>query len=150
MLLQPPKGLQLLLVCEDGDRGHDLIGPQGMVQLLRPRVPWHGWWLLHQRRMLVPLRGLLLLRLGVLLLPLLSRLRMVLLRLLGQLLLLGHWRVLLLGRLLRLSCMRTLWEGPAVSQRNEVLVGDEVACRCFARCWGCRRCCCSGGGCCCC
>ena len=111
--------------------------------------PLHGWRLLRQRCMLVRLRGPLLLRMGVLLLPLLSRLRMGLLRLLGQLLLLGQWRVLLLGRLLRPSCMRTLREGPAVSQRNEVLVGDEVVCRCFC-CRGCRLCCCRGGGCCCC
>ena len=137
-----------MLVCEDFKL---LLG-----RLPSTGVPWHGWWLLHQRRMLVLLRGLLLLRLGMLLLPLLSWLCVLLLRLRTQLLLLGHRRVLLLGRLLRLSCMRTLWEGPAVSQRNEVLVGDEVACRRWC-CRGCRccccsdagRCCCSGGGCCC-
>ena len=145
MLFQPSDGLQRLLFREDGDWGHDLIGPQGVVQLL-----WHGWRLLHQRHMLVPLRGLLLLRMWVLLLPLLSLLRVALLRLLGHLLLLGHWRVVLLGHLLGLSRMRTLWESPAISQRSEVLVVDEVARRRFARCWGCCRCCCSGGGCCCC
>ena len=78
---------------------------------------------------------LLLLRLGVLLLPLLSLLRELLLRLWGHLLLLCPWRVVpLLSHILRISRMRTLLEGSAIAQRNEVLVGDEVAC--FVRCRG--------------
>ena len=86
--------------------------------------------------LLLGCRGLLLLlRMGVLLLPLLSLLRELLLRLWGHLLLLHPRRVVpLSGHILRLSRMRTLLEGPAIAQRNEVLVGDEVAC--LVRCGG--------------
>ena len=67
MLLQPPDGLQRLLLCEDSDWRGRPGGPQRVLQL-RPR---HGGGLLHQGHMLALLWGLLLLQMWVLLLPVL-------------------------------------------------------------------------------
>ena len=143
MLLQPSDGLQSLLLREDSDWRGRPGGPQRVVQL-RPR---HGGGLLHQGHMLALLWGLLLLQMWVLLLPLLPLLWVVLLQLLGHLLLLGRWRVLLLGHLLGPSCMCAFRESPAIPQRNELLVRDEVVRLCLAPCWDRCRCCGSGGGC---